>query len=49
MELLSINMRIAGEHGQAIREVEGSSPGRTYILLSEEVFLSVDSITGKFV
>lgn len=48
MKLLGVNMRVTGQHGPAIWEVEGSSPGRAYVLISEDVAFSGNAITGKF-
>lgn len=48
MKLLGINMRVTGQHRPAIWEVQGSSPGWAYILISEDVVFSVNGITGKF-
>ena len=49
MELLGMTMRVTGQRGPAIWKVEGSSPGRTYVLISEDdVALSEIAITGKF-
>lgn len=36
VKLLAINVRVTGQHGPAIREVEGSSPSRAYYLVISE-------------
>ena len=35
MELLGFNKRVPREHGPAIREMEGGSPGGTYICFDQ--------------
>ena len=35
MEFLGFNMRVPREHGPAIREMEGGSPGGTYIYFDQ--------------
>ena len=41
MKLLGMNMRMTGQHGPAIWEVGSSSPGRAYVLISEDVAISI--------
>ena len=48
MKLLGINMRVTGQHRPAVWEVESSSPGRAYVLISKDVTFSINTITGKF-
>ena len=48
VKTLGFNMRVTGQHGPVVDEVESSSPGSAYGWINEGVDFSVNGITGEF-